>query len=410
MLIINSEKVTKDQLSDYYSSLNRDSLKNPEGQLFGICMKEAFGLLSLLLNIKEGGGSVLLLHGDHPLASARELCEQAQCDFLVYEEQFIHLNAPLRESVLPGLFQFSSGTTGAPKIIGRTWESIEREVNNYNHVYKSDPALQPIITVPVSHSYGLISGVLAGIERGAMPILITEKNPKFTLKIIKENQNSILYSVPFLLQVLWRLGKDQLMLNKVITSGAPMQGELLRNILLCSEEVLQQYGMTEVGCISVARTIKESTDIGLPLEHLTLSLNRDDNKLNELIVEVDGEKIHTNDLGCMREGSYYHLGRLDDLINVSGQKVSPVEVEKVISRIQGVKEVVVHRSLHKVHGETVAAKVVSHDVSIHQIKKSCIEQLPAYKVPSSILLVDEIPKNTMGKVSRKLLYEQELVK
>ncbi len=96
------------------------------------------------------------------------------------------------------------------------------------------------------------------------------------------------------------------------------------------------------------------------------------------------------------------MGRMDDVINVSGLKVFPIEVEETMLRLEGVREAIVYRGKHPVMGEIVKAKVISH-IDPVQIREWCMQHLPAYKVPHEIESVTEIAKNKTGKVSRKLL-------
>lgn len=139
-------------------------------------------------------------------------------------------------------------------------------------------------------------------------------------------------------------------------SGSPLSDELLLNTKLNTDEIWQQYGCTEAGCISVAKHPFSSTDVGFPLKHLRLSIRRDEQAYDDSRGEVtvtDGKNaVATRDLGFMDPVSnrLNILGRLDDLINVSGLKVIPYEVESVIGRLPGVQESIVLKTRHRVWG------------------------------------------------------------
>ena len=83
------------------------------------------------------------------------------------------------------LVQMSSGTTGTPKCIERTWSSVEEEIESYVKTLPVDSLANSVVACPVTHSYGFICGVLACIRRGAKPVIITNSNPKYILKKAK---------------------------------------------------------------------------------------------------------------------------------------------------------------------------------------------------------------------------------
>jgi acyl-CoA synthetase (AMP-forming)/AMP-acid ligase II len=337
----------------------------------------------------------------------------AHCNYLVYGQLCDVISiSKVDYHPTPSLFQYSSGTTGEPKLIARSWQDINFEVESYNQGLAS--AEQPIVLVPVSHSFGLITGVLAGMLRETEPIIVHDKNPKFAIHIINSIENSIVYGVPFLYHLLDMLGKDELRYHKLISSGAPLSEVLLSRLKQRAIEVWQQYGCTEAGCISLGNQLTSSSDVGKPLSHMQVTtdadLGSDESIFSEIVASAGSNKVYTRDLGYIsKQGTLHVLGRMDDLINVSGLKVIPSEVESMIGRMQGVEETVVYKTKHKVWGEAVKALVVASNVVLREeeVKAWCVAHLPAYKVPSVIEIVKEIPKLPSGKISRKLLFEQE---
>ena len=111
---------------------------------------------------------------------------------------------------------------------------------------------------------------------------------------------------------------------------------------------------------------------------------------------MNDKEIFTKDLGYKSECGIHFMGRMDDVINVSGLKVFPIEVEETMLRLEGVQEAIVYRGKHPVMGEIVKAKVISH-VDPVKIREWCIQHLPSYKVPYEIESVNEIPKNKTEK-------------
>lgn len=120
--------------------------------------------------------------------------------------------------------------------------------------------------------------------------------------------------------------------------------------------------------------------------------------------------LHTGDLGRMdREGYLFLVDRLKDLIIVAGQNVYPAEVERVLMRHSGVKDVVVYGRRHELAGEIVCASVIPSrgTVATADLRTWCAENLASYKVPSVIDYVSSIPIGPTGKKLRRLLAAPE---
>ncbi|WP_182300183.1 AMP-binding protein [Cohnella cholangitidis] len=417
MLFINKQRYVRSDLASEFNKMDAtDKLSNPEGKGYAVCVNDPFLLITLLMYLRERSASIILIHEDTPKTTAAELATRARCHYLVYGQldEILTLQPPATVHE-PSLLQFSSGTTGEPKLIARRWSQIDSEIDSYNRKLSPSSMDRPLILVPVSHSYGLITGLLAGMAREAEPIVVHSKNPKFSLHMIQTTENSFVYAVPFLYHLLNALGKDELKYHKLISSGAPLNETLLARLKRVSDEVWQQYGCTETGCVSLGTQLTDYTDVGTPLDDLQVSIASDGTEVSsadlpsEIIVTGGAGRVNTKDVGYWSEGGRLHLsGRMDDLINLSGLKVIPAEVERVMERMPGVEEAVVYRMNHSIWGEAVQAlAVVSGAVSQNDLRQWCIEHLPAYKVPSAIKIVKEIPKSAAGKISRKYLCEME---
>jgi acyl-CoA synthetase (AMP-forming)/AMP-acid ligase II len=119
--------------------------------------------------------------------------------------------------------------------------------------------------------------------------------------------------------------------------------------------------------------------------------------------------FRTGDSGSVSADGYIELhGRLKELINRGGEKISPYEVEDVLLTHPGVAEAVVFAAPDAKYGEQVAAAVVPGDgeLSADDLRAYCGEQLADFKVPAQVSIVDEIPKGPTGKVQRRLLAQQ----
>ena len=117
--------------------------------------------------------------------------------------------------------------------------------------------------------------------------------------------------------------------------------------------------------------------------------------------------MKTGDLGRIDDGGYrYILGRVDDLINVSGEKVYPQEIERAVMVLSGIDDVVAVPMKHKVFGEVVklfVKKSVKSDVSKTDILTYCIKNLERFKVPAKIEFVEDFPRTDYGEIKRFML-------
>jgi 3,4-dihydroxybenzoate---[aryl-carrier protein] ligase len=420
VITVNNKTVSRKQLLAL--PMHADMTKPLRGSShhgYAVCLNDPLQLVAIVEQLRELGQSVLLLPSGLPFDAARQLAIVAGCRGIVHSnsEHYHSLPAaafPVSEQQSPSLMQFSSGTTGKPKLISRAWEAVEEEIEHYNHALSQGglAELQPIILASASHSFGLVSGILSAWQRGQHPVLYQgQLQPKQVLASIRSLERHLLYAVPTMLGGMADLlAAANVRMHAVITSGAPMSGGLFERCRALASGMHQQYGCTEAGCISLAVGMESHDDLGMPLRHVTAETagtagTAPAQSPAEFIVRVGGQPaIRTGDSGYMAaSGRLRFAARIDDLINVSGLKVRPLEVEEVIGNMPGVIEVVVYKGVHPLGGDRVCAQVrSSQPVTEERIKAWCMKQLPPYKVPTEVLMVDAIPRTWTGKISRRL--------
>ena len=120
-----------------------------------------------------------------------------------------------------------------------------------------------------------------------------------------------------------------------------------------------------------------------------------------------GDWFRTGDQGQLDENGMLTLrGRLKELINRSGEKVSPVEIDEVLLSHPAVAEAVAFGVAHATHGEEPAAAVVlGSEATERDLVAHCRQSLAAFKVPRKIHIVDAIPRTATGKVQRRIVAE-----
>ncbi|MBM7603700.1 fatty-acyl-CoA synthase [Metabacillus crassostreae] len=377
-----------------------------ENLRIAICFSNAFQMISLCLFVRQKGGSVFPIHSQTPRDGAIRMANQASSHLLFFGTIDTMIELSNDKSVQEGfLIQMSSGTTGAPKCIERTWLSVEEEVESYTASLPVDASSKSIIACPITHSYGLISGFLACLKRGAEPVILTNLNPKYIIRKLGEFPKHIFYAAPALLHTLSRLMKNEQLFNYVMTSGTVMPSSWLSVLRGVSQKVLQQYGCSETGCVTIHQNLVHSQVMGYPLQHLKIEAG-DENMPSEIIIHTKTKSIYTKDLGFIQNGVLSFLSRMDDTINVAGLNVYPQEVENVLMNEPRIKEAVVYKKYNKLTGERVCVQFVSkEEIEEVELREWCRKYLAPHQIPMEFNHVSTIEKLANGKVSRKKLAE-----
>lgn len=372
--------------------------------------------LALCFYAKECGKTVLPLPADAPEEAARRRAERAGCQFLLFGagEDALRAALPLKvqgdfveSKALPSLIQMSSGTTGAPKVVERSWPDIDTEVEHYARDFKGAEGATPMVAAPVTHSYGLISGVMVALARGEEPRILSNLNPKYVLRKVAEARAPLVYSSPNLIKTLCMLTPAGQRIFSMMTSGTTLQNAWFERIRARVQHLHQQYGCSEAGCITVAEDIDAATDLGVPLSHLGLTTSEDAQQPSPIVVEFkNGSTVDTGDLGYLEGGRLRFFSRRDDMINVAGLNVYPLEVEEVVLEMPEILDAVVFGKTTTSGQKEVALQFVSErEVSAAAIRTWCSERLLRHQVPMNVTQVSTIQRLLNGKVSRKALAE-----
>lgn len=408
--------------ADYFDSCFARFAKDPvlescRGKCFTVRVSDPAFWIALCLYIKSEGGSVFPLSSDTPLTAARRRAELSNSQYLLFGEgaddvlETVEAIAAEHQALAaPSLIQMSSGTTGQPKCIARSWASIDTEIASYVKHFAVADAMTPVVACPVNHSYGLICGVLVALRRGLAPIVIKNLNPKYVLRKLREVNAPLLYSSPSLLAAITMLSKPEEPIHAVMTSGTLLPNKWFENMRSKVRHVHQQYGCSEAGCIALGQDITAANELGELLPHVEVSTGKSASDPKEIIARLPGGMvIETRDLGYMTEGRLHFVSRLDDMINVAGLNVYPSEVEEVVLQIPGVRDAVVFKRGHSFGNDQVCLYFVSETQLPHQaVREWCAQRLSAHQVPMSITQVPDIPKLPNGKVSRKALAQESV--
>ncbi|WP_260008827.1 AMP-binding protein [Leisingera sp. M527] len=298
------------------------------------------------------------------------------------------------------LVQMSSGTTGAAKVITRTWEEIATDVESYAAFFTASAAMTPVIACPVTHSYGLIAGVFVVLHRGHVLVVLDSLNPKYILRRLRETDQPLLYTSPAMLHTLARLLPKDQMLHAANTSGTVLPEAWFQLIRARSTHLFQQYGCSEAGCVAINPDLQSPYDVGRPLPHVTLTAGRNGTP-DAVRINVAGRSIDTGDLGHLNDtGMLVFTARADDMINVAGLNVYPQDIEKVVMALPGVSDAVAFR-ISDPHSGARAGLLYSGTETEETIRQACRAALAGFQRPALIQHLPALPRQANGKISRR---------
>ena len=342
--------------------------------------------------------------------------------------------APAENSAL---VMFSSGSTGTPKQVIRSYANVVSEVVNARSTLSLSSNDTIMCCVPMFHAHGLGNCFLAALLNGGTLIIHSgEFNPRKVIKTIVANNVTIFPAVPFMCKMIaatpFKEAPNLEHLRLVYTAGAPLDEEIAQQFHQRFGMYLGQlYGSTETGAaaINAHPDEKNRTSVGKPLANTTIKIIDDEG--NDLEPEYEGEIVistdamatsykgldeltaetfkhdgyHTGDLGVISSEGYIRvIGRKKLMINVAGNKVDPLDIEKIVKQLPGVIDAVALGKPDPLYGEAVKVAIVSSgDLTIEDVRAHCAKHLVEYKVPKIIDFINEIPKSPLGKVLRKYL-------
>jgi acyl-CoA synthetase (AMP-forming)/AMP-acid ligase II len=350
----------------------------------------------------------------------------------------------------------TAGTIGFPKGVMLSHNSFSVYV--LENVTPADPDNEErnILTVPLYHVAGL-QAVMAAIYGGRTLVMERQFEPKEWMGLVQREKANRAMMVPTMLKQLIdhsEFHKYNLSSLKVITYGAaPMPLEVITRALDLFPDVsfINAFGQTETASTITAlnpadhvitgtgeertRKLKRLASIGKPMPDVEMKvIDEDGNTLpvgevGEIVargprvmsgywkdeektrkaIDADGW-VHTGDMGYVDEDGYYYLaGRSSDIIIRAGENISPEEVEAAIRTQPAVDDVAVIGVQDEEWGEVPRAVVVlksGQTATAEEIMEHCRQKLASYKRPRSVVFTDELPRNPLGKVLKRVLREQ----
>lgn len=399
MFILNEEIINPAQDLSTLRALYPDA----HAHRYALHLQNAGDVLRHILFLRDANAGVFPVHPDMPAQTARDMALAAGCDRIVTTQGVASLSDVSNGTQRGGvLVQMSSGTTGAPKVITRTWQQISVEVASYAAFFKQAQAMTPVIACPITHSYGLIAGVLVALHRGHVPVIIDTINPKFILRRLRDVTRPLLYTSPAMLHTLAMLLPQGENLHAAMTSGTVLSGPWFTRIKARTTHLFQQYGCSETGCVAINPNLKQAADIGYPLQHLEVCAGTDAQNPTVIGVQADGKDVQTGDLGYVKpDGMLVFVARQDDVIDVAGLNVYPQDVEQAALAQPGVEDAVAFGIEDPLAGKRVALFFTGAQTNPATVRLRLKSHLAPYQQPVLVEHVADLPRQANGKINRR---------
>ena len=352
------------------------------------------------------------------------------------------------------VIMFTSGTTSVPKGVMLTHDSFASYL--LATVTPADPDEEEtnLLTVPMYHIAGL-QAALAAVYGGRTLVVMRQFDSVDWMTAVQSHRANRAMLVPTMLKQLMdhpRFDEFDLSSLDVITYGAaPMPVDVIRQAIqkFPTARFINAFGQTETastitmlppedhvlegGDEEVEKKLKRLASIGKPLDDVEVRIVDEDGEsvpvgeVGEIVARgsrmmrgywqqeeatqdsLRSGWVYTGDLGYWDEDDYIYLaGRAKDFIKRGGEMVSPEEVEQVLLSHPRVDDAAVIGVADLEWGEEVRAVVVrgGEEITEDELIQYCHERLAGYKRPRSVIFIDELPRNVMGKVMKRDLRDQ----
>lgn len=337
----------------------------------------------------------------------------------------------------PAAILYSSGTTGFPKGVTLGHANVITNVRTAAKYSEYRPTDKLVAFLPLFHVFAQNYIMNGGFEAGATLLLFRRFTPDGVLDVIQRTHATFFFGVPTIYIALLNadLSKyDLRSLRYFFSAAATLPQEVSRRWAeRFGIAIHEGYGLTECSPFAAYNhlTRHKFGSVGTAVDDFEIRILDDSGcevprgtwgeicirgpgvmlgywmKPEDTERALRGGWLHSGDIGTMDdEGYVFIVDRVKDMINVSGFKVWPAEVENALYRHPDVREIAVYGVPHPEKGEAVRAAVVLREgatTTSEAIIAYCRDNLAVYKAPEQVDIVTELPKSATGKILKRVL-------
>lgn len=454
-VISEEKKCTYEELDQFSKSVASMLSKYPQKKTISIIMENSIAAIAVYLGILRSGCIAHLISQAFSEHSLVEQLSSAKPELILGTKSAInkidsgidkldfdtaiefHAYENNRPSGLEDIAYliYTSGTTSKPKGASVSHANIAFTTQNIVNVLGYSEADKDVLPLPLSHSFGL--GCLHTTLCVGSTLLLHKNtmNPLEIFESSKKYDATTFAAVPSTLTKLLNEHPNELEeyffnLRLVITNSTSIPKETVLGFrrILGKGKLATYYGLTEASrsTFMIFDSDDKVASVGLPAPGIQIKLiDENGNEANNGQIWIKGPNViktywqdtmsdniidgwlRTGDLGYFDDDGYLYLsGRTDDLINVAGEKVNPLEVERVVKLLTDIEEAVVIGMKHETFGQVVklfVKKITNSSITRSDIMAHCIRNLERYKVPMHIEFVEDFPRTEYGKIKRFML-------
>ncbi|HXM74335.1 MAG TPA: class I adenylate-forming enzyme family protein, partial [Chthoniobacterales bacterium] len=325
----------------------------------------------------------------------------------------------------PSVLKLTSGTTAAPRVIRFRSEQLLADCNQICETMGISDADLNFGVIPIPHSYGFSNLLTPLIAHGVPMVLSQDRTPRAVLVDLARTEATVFPGMPIFYQAFCEMENVPALpkLRLCISAGAPLSATVAKKFREKFKQPIHSfYGASECGGICYDRDAANDIEgfVGAAMKDVDLAVIDPTAESSQVRVysaavgdgyfpEPDEEKLGggcfvPDDLLTRHNSGFKIVGRVSDVINVAGKKVNPAEVEAHLLRFAGVRQAVAFGLESALRNEEVVACVVAEtDLRETDLLEFCRSGLSTWQAPKRIFVVDAIPVNERGKVSRREL-------
>lgn len=373
------------------------------------------------------------------------------CRKLKLRTLIIDSTVPAPQKALPiidrerrAMILYTSGTTSTPKGVVTTNANIQAQIESLVNAWEWQPTDRIPLFLPLHHIHGIINVLCCAMWSGATIEPFSRFDGPAILERVRADAYTVFMAVPTIYVKLIEsltiaTSEDRAAivagfrrLRLMVSGSAALPARVHEEwFQMTGQKLLERYGMTEIGMAlsNPYRGERRPGAVGQPLPGVEIRRTAESGELvtepgepGEIQVRgptvfreywnrpeitaqsFDGGWFRTGDMAVVESGYYRIMGRLSvDIIKSGGYKLSALEIESVLLEHPQIRECAVIGVPDDTWGEAVAAAVVLSEgaaLELKALRDWCRDRLSVYKIPQRLLVVDALPRNAMGKVTK----------